>query len=76
MNTAIVKGIKNCSRCGGDHDELIAKRFVRPIVVGDGEEYTHWVTCPTNGDPILVQMQVDERRSLNPYKDEQADGGN
>lgn len=57
-----LKSIKHCARCDGDHENLEAKPFERPVLnYNDGSTmYTHWVACPTNGDPILVVMVDDD----------------
>lgn len=54
----LIRDIVNCARCGDDHVALIATRFERPFAPSDAYplEWTHWVTCPTNGDPILVRV--------------------
>jgi hypothetical protein len=47
--------VRNCARCGGDHDGLDCKRFARPP-----GEWTFWGTCPDSGDPVLVRITEDE----------------
>lgn len=47
--------IVNCSRCKGDHHDLEAREFSRhPITDLDGAVWTHWTTCPTLNEPILI----------------------
>ena len=47
--------IRNCARCGQDH-ELEFRRFQRPM---QRTGYTHWATCPTTGEPIIMVMATD-----------------
>ena len=46
--------LKNCARCGNDHDDLVPEKLEKPV-----DDYTHWCPCPTNGQPILW-AQVEE----------------
>jgi hypothetical protein len=55
----IVKKIKNCARCGETHHGLDFKVLVRPI-----DEYTHWIACPTIGQPILMCVLNEEPASF------------
>jgi hypothetical protein len=50
-----VKRLKGCARCGGDgHDDLTFLPLTSPISgFENGYVATHWVLCPTNGEPIL-----------------------
>lgn len=43
--------IAGCARCGQNHAVLQFKRLERPI--GD---LTFWASCPTNGEPVLLQF--------------------
>lgn len=45
--------IRPCTRCGEAHKGLLSKRFNIPVL----GKWTHWATCPTSGDPILLQEQ-------------------
>lgn len=55
--------IKNCNRCGGDHDGLVAAKFKHPFAPPECAPiaWTHWATCPTTGDPILVMVKDDKK---------------
>jgi hypothetical protein len=58
-----VRNIDNCSRCGGRHDELEAKKFDRPHACEENIQtrtWTHWAMCPTSGDPIMVRNTTEE----------------
>ena len=49
--------IRNCARCGGDHDGVEFKEFTIPP---DDIEYTHYGLCPSNGEPILLAIVDDD----------------
>lgn len=50
-----VVSFDNCVRCGLAHAGLVTKPFERPVAPPDAPHvWTHWTTCPTNGDPVLV----------------------
>ena len=54
--TVIIKEIKDCARCGGNHANLVARRVAaRPYVV-DGKDAWYWTTCPTLEEPIFVSV--------------------
>ena len=46
-----VQLMRNCSRCGQIHSDLVFHRLTHPC--GD---LTHWTRCPTNGEPILLKV--------------------
>jgi hypothetical protein len=65
----ITVDLKGCARCDGDgHPNLTFKRFVRPVDAVK-PDFTHWASCPTNGDPILMQVFEDEPDSKVPPSD-------
>lgn len=44
-----------CARCGTEkHEDLTYLPITYPIDFGDGFIATHFVPCPTNGEPILL----------------------
>lgn len=43
--------IPRCTRCDESHSQLPVKPLSRPFQV-----FTHWATCPTTGDPILLLL--------------------
>jgi predicted metal-binding protein len=47
--------IKDCARCGGNHTDLPVRKFKSAGVL----EFTHWTTCPTNEEPILISYEKD-----------------
>jgi hypothetical protein len=50
--------INACSRCGEDHEHVVAKPMARPFAPPEAGvlAWTHWAPCPTNGDPILLMV--------------------
>jgi hypothetical protein len=51
----IKTNIYGCARCDGEgHNNIVFCRFDRPA--GTNGEYTHWATCPTTGEPILMKF--------------------
>ena len=52
--TVITVGkLKFCARCGLDHDDLTFRAFRQSP---NQSSYTHWVECPTTGEPILMEV--------------------
>ena len=43
--------VYECVRCGRDHDDLEFHKLARP-----SDSWTHWATCPNNGEPVLVKV--------------------
>ena len=64
-----VTGITNCARCGCAHENLEFKEMAQPLtlypdtsdVLKETIVFTHWCPCPTNGDPILLLSEPDEK---------------
>src|SRR5690242_14131462 len=46
--------LQNCARCGLNHTDLEMKAFTT------NDKHTHYATCPTNGEPILITIVDDE----------------
>lgn len=55
-NVLVVRDVRGCARCGGDHAEISARRLQRPFQPPEagGLSWTHWAPCPDNGEPILL----------------------
>jgi hypothetical protein len=51
--------IKNCARCGGDH-QLEFEELQGEVIEALEGEYSHFATCPKTGQPI-VQMRAVKR---------------
>jgi len=45
--------VSNCASCGNDHEDVLMKELVVPIII-DGNEYTHMYYCPDTGDSIYL----------------------
>lgn len=50
--------VRNCARCGGDHEGLIVLDLEGDphLTDADGDVYNHYTLCPINHQPILVYM--------------------
>ena len=47
----------HCSRCDGTHDNVVFSKLTHPIIVDeDKAPFTHWASCPVNGEPIIVSI--------------------
>ena len=40
-----------CPRCGRKHRLTVAKKFKKPVKVGN--VYTHWSVCPVTKEPVI-----------------------
>lgn len=49
----ITTTIKQCARCGEDHESITLLPFFRPIEIGPHVR-THWGLCPKRGEPIVA----------------------
>lgn len=58
----VLQDVRRCARCGEDHYKLAFHPLTRPIVIRDDvASYTHWGTCPTNGEPVLYRELPDRK---------------
>lgn len=55
--------IRQCARCGRDHAALPFLRLQRPMEDADGVDWTHWATCPTTGEPVLMFIRTTEEQA-------------
>ena len=49
--------VGRCARCGDDHAKVEFKPFTNPPESGPGFTaiaFSHWASCPKNGEPILL----------------------
>lgn len=56
--------LEGCARCGGSHSDLELKPFTEPITFYDCGKpivITHFVMCPRLIEPVLVQVDPDNR---------------
>lgn len=61
------QSIVGCARCwGAGHDDLVFRKFTHPVESFNRADgvfevmATHWSTCPTTGEPILMTFVEDE----------------
>jgi len=54
--------VTECSRCGEDHPGLAIERLHRPHAPPEASPvvWTHWASCPTNAQPILIGSRREE----------------
>lgn len=49
--------IEHCARCGGTHDNIRFRPLTRALGIPEaGITLTHWLSCPTNGEPVLARI--------------------
>lgn len=48
--------LKGCARCHGEHVGLVFMPFRYAMELDHEAALTHWVSCPTNGEPILMRV--------------------
>lgn len=55
----VTTSITGCARCRGKgHRDLAFQPLAHPIELDDGTPaLTHWTSCPTNGQPILLLVR-------------------
>ena len=46
--------LDNCARCGLRHTDLTFTKLTYPH-----DNWTHWASCPTNGEPIMLLFEGD-----------------
>lgn len=62
----ITTDVRDCARCGDDHDGVIFAELLRPIELmqrqGGGYVFkiTHWASCPKTAEPILMRSSGEE----------------
>lgn len=62
----LIKSIKNCARCGQNHENIEIEEFERPVYqygnsllidsLAHTLLYNYWGVCPENKQPILVKV--------------------
>ena len=46
--------VRTCARCREDHGEVTFTKMRYPMRDDEGNvTWTHWASCPTNGEPIM-----------------------
>jgi hypothetical protein len=51
MKAEITVDVKQCARCGKDHEKVVFKKLTQP-----GPRHSHWAPCPTNQEPIMMRV--------------------
>ena len=46
--------VKNCARCGQNHDKMSFLKFIGPP---QEAHYTHYCICPQTLEPILMRIE-------------------
>lgn len=41
--------LNGCARCGKNHRAVTFRKLTRPM-----DDCSHWGSCPTNGQPIML----------------------
>jgi hypothetical protein len=54
--------VKNCERCGEDHENLELYEFTKPIkfIMTYMIVINYWTMCPKLNEPILVAVTTDD----------------
>lgn len=47
-----IHNLKNCARCGENHNSIEIGKLTNPI-----DNFDFWGFCPNTGEPILVSME-------------------
>ena len=51
--SGLALNVPTCPRCEGDHPGLTFQAFKV-----DGQAGTHWAMCPTNHEPVMMEIQL------------------
>jgi hypothetical protein len=54
--------VKTCARCGGNHREILFRKFKQPIQAD--KVWTHWGICPKTHEPILMLFSKDSTMTI------------
>ena len=52
-----IPAISQCPRCLMTHAPQGVEQLTRPAVIA-GERFTHWMTCPSNGEPVFIRVSL------------------
>jgi hypothetical protein len=63
VSDVLVAKLIGCARCDQDHVNLPFKQLKKPVVTY-GDTYTHWCSCPVNGEPILLTTTAEEHEEV------------
>jgi hypothetical protein len=53
--------IRNCARCGQDHNNLEFTRFKGNLVECSGSTWKYWGMCPIHNEPVLLNVVTNKR---------------
>lgn len=59
LKAEIKANVKCCARCEANHGDLTFQTFRIPLHE-EGLLFTHWATCPTTQEPILMRFIATE----------------
>lgn len=49
-----------CARChAAEHPGVVFRPLTFPVEIEGEGDLTHWASCPTNGEPILMRYVED-----------------
>lgn len=50
--------VKSCARCGKDHQNVTFRPLAKPMAPDNagGRVWSHYATCPTTGEPIMMSI--------------------
>lgn len=60
--TALQVNVRDCARCGGEHQKLEFRRLSRAVSIqesfafGQWQDFEFWATCRTTGEPLLANI--------------------
>lgn len=57
-DVGVIQNVKGCARCGGDHPGLVFRPLTRAMEPeGTSRSWQQWAPCPTNGEPIMLDVK-------------------
>lgn len=59
----MILDLRNCVRCGNDHQEL---NFMRLDLLNPEDGMTHWAICPCTSEPITIRVEADANDDATP----------
>jgi hypothetical protein len=66
MSFVTKRTLRDCPRCGHDHENIEILKFSRPVIdpspsdPTDPCQYHYWATCPSTGEPIPLKSRNKE----------------
>lgn len=59
----LLRTIRGCARCGGEHVDLAFRKLIQPMCVTIGgvtATWQRWAECPTAKAPIMLAILPEE----------------